>query len=112
VEEPVMATEEHNIAIVDYGHIPGPDGQGMDVAVLNVDGYEIGVCDVDMDGKADVMVCDINNNGVIEEGEFHIVTDQNIDMQPFQDHVGYDQQYAHNDMPDYVNDADVDSYMA
>jgi hypothetical protein len=33
-------------------------------------------------------------------------------MQPFQDHVGYDQQYAHNDMPDYVNDADVDSYMA
>ena len=33
-------------------------------------------------------------------------------MQPLQDAAGFDPLFAQNDLPDYVNDADVDSFMA
>ena len=61
---------------------------------------------------ADVIVADLNNNGQIDTGEVENVTGAGISMQPFQDAAGFNPQYAQNDLPDYVNDADVDNYMA
>ena len=57
-------------------------------------------------------ICDANQNGVIEEGEMQIVQGEGIAMQPFADAAGFNPQYTQNDLPDYVNDADVGTYMA
>lgn len=110
-QEPPTGVEPE-VEVVGYDRVTNEDGSQMDIAVLNVNGNEVGVIDADLDGEADALVCDINQNGVIEDGEIEIVQGQGIAMQPFQDAAGFNPQYAQNDLPDYVNDADVDTYMA
>lgn len=117
--EPVPVTPESptpgpepEVEVLGYDRVTNEDGSQMDIAVLNVNGNEVGVIDANLDGEADALVCDINQNGVIEEGEMEIVQGQGIAMQPFQDAAGFNPQFAQNDLPDYVNDADVDTYMA
>lgn len=106
------ATPEPEVEVVGYDRIANEDGSQMDVAVLNVNGHEVGVIDTNLDGAADVLVCDVNQNGVIEQGEMQLVQGQDIAMQPLQDAAGFSPQFAQNNLPDYVNDADVDTYMA
>lgn len=108
--EPEKPVDE--IEVVSYDRVTNEDGSQMDVAVLNVNGNEVGVVDVNLDGEADVIICDANQNGVIEDGEMENIQEQGVAMQPFQDAAGFNPQYAQNDLPDYVNDADVDTYMA
>lgn len=100
------------IEVIGYDRVTNEDGSQNDVAVLNVNGNEVGVVDVNLDGEADAIICDANQNGVIEEDEMQIVQGEEIAMQPFADAAGFNPQYAQNDLPDYVNDADVDTYMA
>lgn len=109
---PDSPSSEPEVEVVGYDRITNEDGSQMDIAVLNVNGNEVGIIDANLDGEADALVCDINQNGVIEEGEMEIVQGQGIEMQPFQDAAGFTPQFAQNDLPDYVNDADVDTYMA
>ncbi|MCM1111340.1 MAG: hypothetical protein NC336_09035 [Clostridium sp.] len=104
--------QEPEVEVLGYDRITNEDGSQMDVAVVSVDGNEVGFIDVDLDGSADVIFCDVNQNGVIEEGEYEIIPDDSIAMQPLADAAGFTPLYAQNDMPDYVNDADVDTYMA
>lgn len=101
-----------DVEVVGYDRVTNEDGSQMDIAVLNVNGNEVGIIDANLDGEADALVCDLNQNGVIEEGEIEIVQGQGIAMQPFADAAGFNPQFAQNDLPDYVNDADVDTYMA
>lgn len=110
--EPPTPGPEPEVEVLGYDRVTNEDGSQMDIAVLNVNGNEVGVIDANLDGEADALVCDINQNGVIEEGEMEIVQGQGIAMQPFQDAAGFNPQFAQNDLPDYVNDADVDTYMA
>lgn len=110
--EPPTPGPEPEVEVLGYDRVTNEDGSRMDIAVLNVNGNEVGVIDANLDGEADALVCDINQNGVIEDGEMEIVQGQGIAMQPFQDVVGFNPQFAQNDLPDYVNDADVDTYMA
>lgn len=110
--EPPTPEPEPEVEVLGYDRVTNEDGSQMDIAVLNVNGNEVGVIDANLDGEADALVCDINQNGVIEEGEMEIVQGQGIAMQPFQDAAGFNPQFAQNDLPDYVNDADVDTYMA
>ncbi|MCH5311616.1 MAG: hypothetical protein J1E57_06635 [Prevotella sp.] len=104
--------EPTDIEVLSYDRVTNEDGSQMDIAVLNVNGNEVGVIDVNLDGEADALVCDLNQNGVIEDGEMEIVQGQGIEMQPLADAAGFNPQFAQNDLPDYVNDADVDTYMA
>ena len=110
--EPPTPGPEPEVEVLGYDRVTNEDGSQMDIAVLNVNGNEVGVIDANLDGEADALVCDINQNGVIEEGEMEIVQGQGIAMQPLQDAAGFNPQFAQNDLPDYVNDADVDTYMA
>lgn len=103
---------ESGIEVIGYDRVTNEDGSQMDIAVLDVDGNEIGVVDVNIDGEADALICDVNNNGVIEEGEMQVVQGEGIEMQPLQEAAGFDPLYAQNDLPDYVNDANTDTYMA
>lgn len=114
--EPVDVTpeppiHEPEVEVLGYDRMTNEDGSRMDIAVVNVNGNQVGVIDANLDGQADALVCDINQNGIIEEGEMEIVEGMGIAMQPFQDAAGFNPQFAQNDLPDYVNDADVDTYM-
>ena len=110
--KPDNPAPDPEVEVVSYDRVTNDDGSQMDVAVLNVNGNEVDVIDANLDGEADALVCDANQNGVIEDGEIENVQGQGISMQPFQDAAGFDPQFAQNDLPDYVNDADVDTYMA
>lgn len=110
--KPVNPDPNPEVEVVSYDRVTNDDGSQMDVAVLNVNGNEVGVIDANLDGEADAIVCDANQNGAIEDGEIENVQGQGISMQPLQDAAGFDPQFAQNDLPDYVNDADVDTYMA
>lgn len=105
-------SQTDEIEVVSYDRVTTGDGDKIDVAVLNVNGNEVGVIDANLDGEADAIVCDANHNGVIEDNEIKIVHGQGISMQPFQDATGFNPHYVQNEIPDYVNDADVDTYMA
>ena len=85
------------------------------MAVVAVDGQPVIIGDLDGDNVADVMASDLNLNGEIEENEMIDVSNENIAMSPFQQEatsMDNDMYLASHDTPDYVNDANVDAYMA
>lgn len=97
--------------VLAYEIVSGADGSQMDVAVVSVGGQEFGVYDVNQDGTADLMVADENNNQHIEENEIHDISSENVSMQAL-----HDDYIAQNDPfmqdPDYINDGNVDNYLA
>ena len=97
--------------VLAYETVSGADGSQMDVAVVSVGGQAVGVYDVNQDGTADLMVSDENNNQQIEENEIHDISSQDVSMQAL-----HDDYMAQNDPsmqgPDYINDGNVDNYMA
>ena len=101
-----------DIEVIGYDRIAADDGSIRDVAVVSAGGNEIAFIDVDLDGEADFIMCDANQNQVIDDGELVDVQGEGISMQPLQDAAGFDPLFAQNDLPAYVNDADVDSFMA
>lgn len=106
-------THEPEVQVMGYETVTNEDGSQMDVAVVGVDGQPVMVADLNQDGIADVIATDENQNGMLEENEIHDISDQQLAMQPFQDaanvNMGHDIAQAE---PDYINDADVDEYMA
>lgn len=108
-------TPEPEVQVMSYETVTNEDGSRMDVAVVAVDGQPVMVADLDRDGVADLLVVDENQNGMIEENEIHDISEQQLAMQPLQEAAGMDMgnHLAQADPnPDYVNDADVDDYMA
>lgn len=107
---PVDPTSE--IEVLGYERVNNQDGTQSDIATVRVQDNIIGVVDADIDGKADVIVCDVNNSGTLEQDEVQNVQSENIAMQPFQEAAGFQPDLAQNDIPDYDNNANVDDYMA
>ena len=109
IQQTTGAEVEPEVEVLECGTVTNDDGSQMDVAVVSVNGEEVGVIDVNQDGVADVMAADVNGNGTIDQGEIADVSSEGIQMQPLQD-----QYLAQNDPalqgPDYVNDGDVTSY--
>lgn len=111
---PDPTPEEPEIEVVSYETVTNEDGSQMDVAVVNAQGQAVMIADVDQNGYADVMASDLNNNGQLENGEMVDVSDQNIAMQPLQEAAsmaGTGMIAQTNDV-DYINDANVDDYIA
>lgn len=107
---PVDPTSE--IEVLGYERVNNQDGTQSDIATVRVQDNIIGVVDADIDGKADVIICDVNNSGTLEQDEVQNVQSENIAMQPFQEAAGFQPDLAQNDLPDYDNNANVDEYMA
>lgn len=130
-----------NLEVLSYERVTGEDGSEMDVAVVSMDGNEVNVIDVNLDGYADFLTYDANQDGQIGDAEVFNVEGSGIMMQSFHDDAGFnpgtgdgcdplngydplcwteneqiymldDNLTAQNDLPDYVNDANVDSFMA
>lgn len=102
---------EPEVEVLAYETISNEDGSQMDVAVVSVGGQEMGIYDVNVDGTADLLAVDENNNQQIEENEIHDISSENVSMQALHDDC-----IAQNDPsmqdPDYINDGNVDNYMA
>ena len=99
------------IEVLGYETVMNEDGSQMDVAIVSVDGQRVAFIDVDRDDLADVYVLDMNENGMLENEEFVPIRDQYLPMQQFREAV-----YPAGDMlaqeDDYINDANVDEFMA
>lgn len=114
-----MGVHDNQIQVLGVYDVQNEDGSMMQAATIT-DGHYIGaVIDADYDGTADTVIVDYNQNQQIEEGEVFDVSNENIQMQDFQDaHVAQQQdmmqqeqeQLAYNvsdDQPDYCNNADI-----
>ena len=115
--EPTPASEPRpvsEIEVVSYETVTNEDGSQMDVAVVNAQGQAVMIADVDQNGLADIMASDLNYNGQLDNGEIVDVSDQNIAMQPLQDaaNMNGNNMVAQTGEPDYINDANVDDYIA
>lgn len=115
--EPTPASEprpESEIEVVSYETVTNEDGSQIDVAVVNAQGQAVMIADVDQNGVADIMASDLNYNGQLDNGEIIDVSDQNIAMQPLQDasNMNGNNMVAQTGEPDYINDANVDDYIA
>lgn len=102
---------EPEVEVLGYETIQNNDGSLMDVALVRVDGQEVAFIDGDMDGMADVYVLDMNGNGTLEEEEFIPIRDQSLAMAPLREAV-YGQEPLVVQDDDYINNADVDDFMA
>lgn len=113
-----MGVHDNQIQVLGVYDVQKEDGSMMQTATIT-DGHYVGaVIDVDYDGTADIVAVDHNQNQQIEEGEVFDVSNENIQMQDFQDahvaqqdmmqqeqeHLAYN---ASDDQPDYCNNADI-----
>ncbi len=104
------------VDVLSYDTVSMPDGSLADIAVVNIEGTPVALIDADMDGRADLMASDLNQNGQLENQEVVNIQGENIPMQPLRDVAGVPDDsnnfMAMDDGPDYVNDANVGEYMA
>ena len=105
------------VQVVAFHTTTNEDGSHSNVAVLSDGTNHLALIDADQDGIADVMVADVNHDGQISDDEVVNIHDQNIAMPSNPDafNAGMEDPslMAQNaGCPDYVNNADVDSYMA
>lgn len=119
VEQPGEVAQDNHVTVMDtevevisYDRVETAGGQ-MDVAVVeDQSGQQVAFIDVDLDSQADVAWIDHNEDAQITDDELYDVQEQNVDMHPMMDAANFSSEYAENEIPDYVNDADVDGYMA
>lgn len=98
------------VEVLSYETVSNENGGQLDIAVVSVDGKEMGVYDINQDGTADLLAVDANNNQRIEDNEIHDISSEGLSMQYL-----HDEYIAQNDPselgPDYINDGDVHNYM-
>lgn len=116
------STLNPEVQVLDYQTVTGTDGQQMDAALVNIAGNQALIVDADLDGVADALVADTNNNGQIDNDEVMDISDHHLMMSDLQAAVNTDPatdpaadpnvmaQNAYNS--DYENNANVDDYMA
>ena len=90
------------------------DATGANVVSMTVGGHGAILVDVDNNNTIDIMAMDVNDDGQVSENEIADVSDQGLTIDQFgtpTDPAG--NMYASNDdLPDYVNDANIDCYDA
>lgn len=86
------------------------DGIPENATVLEVNGHEVLVVDVDGDNIADIAIADIDGNGQISENEVADISDSNFQMPTSTPGDVYMAQSESN--PDYMNDANIGLYDA
>ena len=90
------------------------DATGANVVSMTVGGHGAILVDVDNNNTIDIMAMDVNDDGQISGNEIADVSDQGLTIDQFgtpTDPAG--NMYASNDdLPDYVNNANIDCYDA
>ena len=86
------------------------EGHDVYVGAMEIAGDEVMLVDVDHDGVFDIAISDINSDGEISDNEVEDISGVGIGVEDFAARAAMesaDDLLAANDMPDYVNDADV-----
>lgn len=103
-------TVDNEIRILGVETVQNDYGQIMNVALVECEGDQALLVDVDNNGSIDVFIHDDNVDGRIQESEIHDISDAGLevaDLLQAQAAQEGDMYYAScDDMPDYVNDAD------
>ncbi len=111
IEPQPQPQPEDNVKVIAYERVTDPDGEEMDMALVEENGERALYVDVNLDGEANVRMADLNHDGQIEREELVNITDQHVSMQPFQEAANMPQDIYYADGTDYVNDANVDDYV-
>lgn len=87
------------------------DDMNANIVAVTIDDTPAALIDLGSDNTIDVLVIDANGDGEIQENEIADISGQGLTVDQFGG-VGNPtgDLIAQNDMPDYVNDANIDSY--
>lgn len=82
---------DNSVEVVSFERVTLDDGSQADMALVNINGEEAAIVDIDLDGWADAMMADIDHSGDISDNEIvPINSDQPIAMAPLAEAVSYD----------------------
>ena len=100
--------------VIGYEVVQDEDGSEAAIATLEHNGQIIYIADTDNDGYANLMASDVNENGHFDQGEAIDITEDQMAMAPLQQayEEGLIAQQEIDNGPDYINDGNVDDYMA
>ena len=103
VVQTTVVEEEGGVEVLGVEHMTMEDGTEVAVGGAIIDGTVVAVMDVDLDGEADLMAADTNQNGHFDENEWSDVRDEHVPMSIFE--TDDTPQYADtNDGVDYLTD--------
>lgn len=106
---------DNDIRILGVEAVQNEDGQIMNVALVDHSGDQALLVDIDNDGTIDVLLHDDNYDGQVQESEIHDISDMGLEIPDLQEAYTAEEDdtfYAVNDdMPDYINDADVANFV-
>lgn len=101
---------DNEIRVLGVEAVQNQDGQIMNVALVECEGDQALLVDVDNNGSIDVLLHDDNHDGYLQESEVYDVSEAGLevaDLMQAQAAQEGDMLYAsYDDMPDYINDAD------
>lgn len=99
-----IAEADIDVHVISVEHNVNMNGNDVDVAVIEVDGHQGILVDVDHDGMVEGAIIDFNDDGQIQENEVSPdLSGSQIQMPQMSDGDLYIAQ--NDDMPDYTNDA-------
>lgn len=106
VHETASETSDMDVHVISVEHNVNMNGYDVDVAVIEIDGHQGLLVDVDGNNEVDGAIVDFNDDGQIQQNEIspdlsgeHIAMPQMSDGDMFM--------VQNDDMPDYTNDAIV-----
>lgn len=103
-----ISSEDVDVQVLEVGRTDiNGDGIPENAAVLEVNGHEVLIVDIDQDGIADAALCDVDNDGQVEIAD---LSGENMSMP---EQSAGDAYMAQTDnAPDYMNNANVGMYEA
>lgn len=113
-EEPTRP-EDTEVQVLHYETAQTEEGHTLQVAIVSENGEIVQYADVTGDDIVDLRVTDTNNDGDITEDEITDISGQGMSMQPLRQAYQEAQeiaQYTDENEPDYINDGNVDDFMA
>lgn len=114
VVEPEPQPVDNEVQILGVETVDVGDGANVTMGYAEVNGEEVFVVDVDQDGEFDRVFVDANHDGELTSDEVVNIEGQGLMVsdweQQAQMHNPNDVYLADNNMPDYTNDADVNSF--
>ena len=103
-----ISSEDVDVQVLEVGRTDiNGDGIPENAAILEVNGHEVLIVDIDQDGIADAALCDVDNDGQVEIAD---LSGENMSM-PEQS-AGDAYMAQADNAPDYMNNANVGMYEA
>lgn len=123
-EQPKHEAEEPEVHFLGVEQVQTNDGQNMNVGHMVIGEQEVALVDIDDNMVFDVAISDRNQNGQLDENEVVDISEQELSVtdfalisaqedianqaaQPEMANNESQQDYLADDMPDYMNDADI-----